>query len=116
MREKNTLFLSFVLMLIHSASCANSETTSADKRKADTIYLPPVETKAPNSNYKPAFSGQTRITGVKTTTSYKVEKIAEKVGPPFAIVTMPDGRLMVTIKSGYMEIRDANGKLIKKIT
>src|SRR5438045_6095217 len=29
---------------------------------------------------------------------------------------MPDGRLMVTIKSGYMEIHDANGKLFKKIT
>ena len=76
----------------------------------------PVETKAPNSNYKPAFSGQTRIAGVKTTTPYKVEKIAEKLGPPFAIVAMPDGRLMVTIKSGHMEIHDANGKLVKKIT
>ena len=78
--------------------------------------IPPVETKTPNSNYKPAFSGQTRIAGVKTTTSYKVEKIAEKLGPPFAIVAMPGGRLMVTIKSGYMEIHDANGKLVKKIT
>ena len=38
------------------------------------------------------------------------------MGAPFAIVAMPDGRLMVTIKSGYMEIHDANGKLIKKIT
>ncbi len=78
--------------------------------------MPPVETKAPNSNYKPAFSGQTRIAGVKTITPYKVEKIAEKLGPPFAIVAMPDGRLMVTIKSGYMEIHEANGKLVKKIT
>jgi glucose/arabinose dehydrogenase len=29
---------------------------------------------------------------------------------------MPDGRLMITIKSGYMEIHDKNGALIKKIT
>src|SRR5690242_1111495 len=29
---------------------------------------------------------------------------------------MPDGRLMVTLKSGYMKIHDANGKLVKKIT
>ncbi len=116
MRAKNTLFLSVVLMLIYSASCANNETTSSDNNNTDTNGLPKVETKTPNSNYKPAFSGQTRIAGVKTTTSYKVEKIAEKLGPPFAIVTMPDGRLMVTIKSGYMEIHDANGKLVKKIT
>eukprot|EP01035_Chromulina_nebulosa_P048018 gene48018-65129_t len=28
---------------------------------------------------------------------------------------MPDGRLMVTVKKGYAEIHDINGKLIKKI-
>ena len=114
MRVKNSLFLSIILMLIYSASCANNERTSSDN--TDTTALPPVETKTPNSNYRPAFSGQTRIAGVTTTTAYKVGKIAEKLGPPFAIVTMPDGRLMVTIKSGYMEIHDADGKLIKKIT
>jgi glucose/arabinose dehydrogenase len=116
MRAKNPLFLSVILMLIYSASCANSETTSSDNNNTDTTGLPPVETKTPNSNYKPAFSGQTRIAGIKTTMAYKVEKIAEKLGPPFAIVAMPDGRLMITIKSGYMEIHDADGKLIKKIT
>jgi glucose/arabinose dehydrogenase len=75
----------------------------------------PVETKKPNSDYKPAFAGQTRIGSVNTTTPYKVEKIAEKLGAPFAIVTMPDGRLMVTFKKGYMQIHDTNGKLVKKI-
>ena len=78
--------------------------------------LPPVETKKPNSDYKPAFKGQTRITAVKTVSPYKVEKITKRLGAPFAIVTMPDGRLMVTIKSGYMEIHDKNGMLVKKIT
>jgi glucose/arabinose dehydrogenase len=29
---------------------------------------------------------------------------------------MPDGRLMITEKSGYMQIHDAEGKLVKKIT
>ncbi len=117
MRAKSILILSFTLMLVYITSCANDETTIvSNNNNGDTLGLPPVETKAPNSNYKPAFIGQTRIAGVKTTTAYKVEKIAEKLGPPFAIVSMPDGRLMVTIKSGFMEIHDANGKLIKKIT
>ena len=75
----------------------------------------PVETKPPNSDYKPAFTGQTRVKSVRTTTPYTVEKIAEKLGAPFAIVAMPDGRLMVTLKKGYMEIHDANGKLVRKI-
>jgi glucose/arabinose dehydrogenase len=112
---KNTVLLAVILTLVYSAGCANSETNPVNNNK-DTNGLPPVETKAPNSNYKPAFSGQTRIAGVKTTTPYNVEKIAEKLGPPFAIVAMPDGRLMVTIKSGYMEIHDRNGALVKKIT
>lgn len=79
-------------------------------------FSQPVETKSPNSNYKPAFQGQTRVNGVKTNTPYTVEKIAEKIGPVFAIVAMPDGRLMVTVKQGYMEIHDKNGALVKKIT
>jgi glucose/arabinose dehydrogenase len=116
MQAKNTLFLSVILMLVYSTSCANNGPTYFDNNNTDTTGLPPVETKSPNSDYKPAFSGQTRIGGAKTTTPYKVEKIAEKLGPPFAIVAMPDGRLMVTIKSGHMEIHDANGKLVKKIT
>jgi glucose/arabinose dehydrogenase len=78
--------------------------------------LPPVETKPGYANYRPAFAGQTRIAGAKTTTPYKVDRIASKLGNPFAIVTMPDGRLMVTLKSGTMEIHDKNGELVKKIT
>jgi glucose/arabinose dehydrogenase len=106
--------LSAILMFVSSAAYAHNELTSSDKKNTDS--LPPVESKTQNSDYKPAFKGQTRIAGVKTTTPYKVEKISEKLGPPFAIVAMPDGRLMVTIKSGHMEIHDANGKLVKKIT
>jgi aldose sugar dehydrogenase len=115
MKAKIAVFSFFALILHHSVSCANNNIIS-NNNTSDSSRLPPVETKAPNSNYKPAFTGQTRIAGVRTTTPYKVEKIAEKLGPPFAIVAMPDGRLMVTIKSGYMEIHDAGGKLVKKIT
>ena len=77
--------------------------------------LPPVETKPGFANYKPAFAGQTRVAGARTKTPYKVEKIANRLGNPFAIVAMPDGRLMVTLKSGTMEIHDKNGGLVKKI-
>ncbi|MGN6532472.1 MAG: PQQ-dependent sugar dehydrogenase [Ginsengibacter sp.] len=100
---------------MYLTSCGNNHTTVINNSNTDTSHLP-VETNAPNSNYKPAINGQTRIAGVKTTTSYKVEKIAERLGAPFAIVAMPDGRFMVTIKSGYAEIHNADGKLVKKIT
>jgi glucose/arabinose dehydrogenase len=116
MRTKNILFSLIILMSVCTISCANdgSEHVANNSTDTDSTHLPPVETKSPNSDYKPAFSGQTRIAGVKTTTPYKVEKIADKLGAPFAIVTMPDGRLMVTLKDGYAEIHDADGKLVKK--
>ena len=113
MYVKNIFLLSCILMFVFFSSHANDKYSfAANSNNSDTS----VETKVPNSNYKPAFKGETRIDKVKTSTPYNVEKIAEKLGPPFAIVGMPDGRLMVTIKSGYAEIHDANGKLIKKIT
>ena len=75
----------------------------------------PVETQNPNSDYKPAKAGQTRAAGVKTKTAYKVDKIAEKLGSPWAVVPLPDGRLLITEKRGSMQILDANGILVKKI-
>jgi aldose sugar dehydrogenase len=95
---------------------SNTQLSMIITSRVDTTKFPPVEIKEPNTNYKPAFAGQTRINGVRTTTPYKVEKIAEKMGRPWAVVPLPDGRLLVTEKSGYMEIRSANGSLIKKIT
>src|SRR5437764_10684352 len=111
MQLKHLLSLTILIAVFHFTGYTNN--VSSASVITDTTALPPVETKSPNTDYKPAFKGQTRIAGARTTTPYKVEKISEKLGPPFAIVAMPDGRLMVTIKSGFMEIHDADGKLVK---
>jgi len=83
---------------------------------ADSNQLPPVETRKPNADYKPAFTGQTRISGAKTTTPYKVDKIGDKLGQPWAVVPLPDGRLLLTFKKGYMQLHTTEGVLMKKIT
>jgi len=98
------------------SGCNNGSSDTNSATASDTSALPPVETNKANSDYKPAFEGQTRIKGVKTTTAYKADKIAEGLGRPWAIVPMPDGRLMITEKSGYMEIHSADGALVKKVT
>lgn len=108
------ILLPVIAFLFCSAGCANNHVEPAGI--VDTTNLPPVETKDPNSNYKPAFAGQTRIGGVKTTTPYKVEKIADGLSNPWAITPMPDGRFLVTMRSGYMEIHNSSGALVKKIT
>jgi len=106
-----SLFLSSCLI-----GCGSNNSSSASTPAVDSSKLTSVETQKPNSDYKPAFEGQTRIKPVKTTTPYKVEKIAEGLGRPWAIISLPDGRLLITEKSGHMEIRDAGGALVKKIT
>ncbi len=93
----------YILVLIITVYGCNSNNSGAVANQA-------------NPNYKPAFEGQTRIKRVITTTPYKVEKIAEKLGSPWAIIPLPDGRLLLTDRSGFMQIRNANGTLAVKIT
>lgn len=115
MKTKFILIISVILLAFYSYGCAESNTENKDQQK-DTTKLPPVETNNANTKYKPAFKGQTRIGGAKTVTAYKVEQVAEKLGKPWAIVPMPDGRLLISDKSGYMQIHEGNGKKVKKIT
>lgn len=80
---------------------------SGDSSTPTTIL--PVETKSPNSSYKPAFEGQTRITGVKTTTPYEVKVLDSTLVRPWGIAALPDGRFLVTEKEGTMRIVGATG-------
>lgn len=118
MQMKTFAYFTIIAAAISLCGCSgnNSSANTASAPATDSAALPPVETKAPNIDYKPAFEGQTRVKGVRTATPYKVEKIAENMGRPWAVIPMPDGRLLITEKSGYMEIRTANGELVKKIT
>ena len=113
MRIKIILGLTGILISFYAAGYDNN---SPVKNNSNDTLLPPVETQSPNADYKPAFAGQTRIAGVKTNTAYKVEKLAELIGIPWAVTPMPDDRLLITDKKGFMQIFDANGKFVKKIT
>jgi len=107
---KNIPLLRFPLsaiLLLYTCVMANAQSIDSPSG---------VETKAPNSNYKPAMDGQYRVAGAKTTTPYKADKLAEKIRSPWAIVAMPDGRLLITLKGGGMEIRNTDGSLAKSIT
>ncbi|MBL7725516.1 MAG: PQQ-dependent sugar dehydrogenase [Chitinophagaceae bacterium] len=119
MQAKFFLCITVLSVFISVPGCANNSSNNAAPGtiiSADTAKLPPVETQKANSNYKPAFAGQTRIGAVKTAIPYKVDKIAEKLGRPWAIIPLSDGRLLITEKSGFMQIHAASGELVKKIT
>jgi len=75
-----------------------------------------VETKAPNSAYKSAFAGQTRIAATKTTTPYEGKVLTEALTSPWGITSLPDGRLLVTQREGSMRIVTTAGKVSDPIT
>lgn len=68
-----------------------------------------VETKSPNTDYKPAFEGQTRIKAVVTKTPYEAKVLTSSLKGPWGIAALPDGRFIVTEKGGTMRIVSASG-------
>ncbi len=74
-----------------------------------------VEKQKPNTNYQPAFQQQTRIQAVRTSTPYKSEVLASDLGRPWGIINLPDGRFLITEKSGFIWIISKDGKIKTKV-
>jgi len=104
-------------------SCSGTNGTEAGAKDStgtsvDTTNYPPVETQKANTDYKPAFEGQTRIAGVKTATAFEGKVIAQGLKTPWGAANLPDGRILVTQqKAGNMVIVDPNsGQVSAPIT
>lgn len=101
-----------VTALMGSLYACNGK-SSADQTKPDAELpnLPPVETNPPNTDYKPAFEGQTRAPGMKTTTELDIQILTEDLVNPWGIAVLPDGRLLITENGGTMRIATTKGEL-----
>ena len=95
-------FLSFLIL----TSCDD-----ADEVDQNPITGDPVETKPANTNYPPAFTGQTRIGSVTTTTVIESTAVTTELTSPWGITSLPDGRLLVTEKGGIMRIVTKEGEV-----
>lgn len=93
-------------------SCSNDKDLNTDPE----IVTDPVENNAPNTAYKPAFAGQTRINGVQTNTSYESKLITSSLVAPWGIKNLPDGRLLITQKGGSLHIVTISGEVSGPIT
>ena len=51
---------------------------------------------APNSNFTPAFEGQTRAPEARSNVTISSQEIASGLDHPWAIVFLPDGRMLIT--------------------
>lgn len=98
------------------AGCSASSSTNGGSSNDTGSTGAPVETRAPNTSYKPAFEGQTRIGSVTTKTPYAGTAISTALQSPWGIAALPDGRLLITQKGGTMRIATTAGQLTEPIT
>ena len=110
---KNLLLKSAFVMTVFLVSCNNENKTNAQIKSQNNANP---ETQKPNNNIVPAFDGQTRTKGVKTSIAYNVEVINSDLGRPWGIINLPDGRFLITEKSGFLQIVSKDGKTISKIS
>lgn len=114
-------FLTTTLSILTLFACNNPQSTiSQTVDESDTLTmenLPPVETENPNTNYEPAFEGQTRAPGLQTETEYEGIILTESLSSPWGIVALPDNRLLITENAGSFRIfNPENASLSEKIT
>ncbi|MEO9022889.1 MAG: PQQ-dependent sugar dehydrogenase [Ginsengibacter sp.] len=107
--------IAVVAIMMLSCSSSANRTVPASSSNTDTTYTP-VETQKPNTDYKPAFVGQTRIAGVKTTSAYQIKILSDRLHRPWGITSLPDGRFLITEKDGDMRIASQDGTLSEAIT
>ena len=112
----NHLQITAILILAFSFLSASCDERKENAQQPPAELLSPVETQQPNTNYTPAFKGQTRIAGVRTTTPYAATIIASGLSSPWAVTALPDGRLVITEKGGTLRIATTDGIVSEKIT
>jgi len=106
----NKFYVPALSLFLILSSCKQNNANAQQTGKDGSV-----ETEKPNSNYKPAFAGQTRIKAVKTSTPYNVEVLSKDLGKPWGIINLPDGKFLITDKRGCMNVVSADGKHISKI-
>lgn len=100
--------------LLMACGCANDKDPVVNPDPGTPTN--PVENEPANTTYSPAFSGQTRIGGLQTNTSYEGKVITSSLTSPWGVKCLPDGRLLITQKAGTMRIVTAAGEVSSPIT
>ena len=104
------------IVLTFSVACASGgneeiNTAPAGTGEVQSDTSAPVETKSANTDYKPAFAGQTRIGSVRTKTAYEGKLLSSDLKNPWGITSLPDGRFLITEKRGQVRLVSASGQV-----
>lgn len=108
--KKSKILLLLILLSIFLMACSPVMEDPIDN-EPEIVFFDPVETNQPNTDFKPAFEGQTRISGIKTTTTYTTSVVTNTLSEPWGIDVLPNGDLVVTEKTGSLRIVKSDGTL-----
>lgn len=75
----------------------------------------PVNQGAANTDLRPAFEGQTRAPQERSGARIEVQEIARGLVDPWAIVFLPDGRMLVTERPGRLRVVTREGNVSEPV-
>ncbi len=76
-----------------------------------------VESRPPNATGQtPAFPNQTRAPERKTTVAYDIVTVIDGLQNPWGVALLPNGKMLVTERSGRMRVATAEGKMSEPVT
>lgn len=112
------LSLLVILMLTSCSSVVDDDNNQqpiippSNDEVDEIIFVDPVETQDPNSEYQPAFINQTRVFGIKTNTELSIEIISDQLVNPWGMIQLPNNELIITQKQGTVIRVTSENKLV----
>lgn len=104
MGRRSAPLLAIVAIAVAAAACTQPSPSQARQPA-------PLETRAPNSDYKPAFAGQTRAPAAPSGVALQVSPTVTGLERPWALDFLPDGRMVVTELRGRLRLVGPQGRL-----
>ncbi|WP_069658019.1 PQQ-dependent sugar dehydrogenase [Arcticibacter eurypsychrophilus] len=108
---KNHILICLASCFILATSCKNKNSETTTPTPETITPVTSVETDPPNSTYQPSFVGQTRISAVKTTSSFRFTILTSSLTSPWGIAALPDGKFLITEKAGNMRVVTTSGQI-----
>jgi glucose/arabinose dehydrogenase len=98
--------------LVASTLLAALAAPAPARAQAQGARCTPLETRPANGEgQRPAFAGQTRACGVRSSVAFGVTVVARGLQKPWAVEPLPDGAFLVTEKAGRLRVVSAAGQV-----
>ncbi len=100
---RHSIFISVLMFAACTGGDSNGQTGA------------PVEQGAANADFRPAFAGQTRAPEARSGAEVETQVVARGLDHPWAIVFLPDGRMLVTERAGRLRVVTREGQISEPV-